>query len=425
MRRLFLFCFFVFASVVLYAQKAENNVSRFVNNNQFVINKPQSIIYKIPLSWLTSNKYDQHRCVVDYDNYETKKLKKPQALYVRGLVNRHGQLGYDTYIVDYKGLLYFLPDSYVTRNDLIWGINASLSSEYNMLKAERDSICLELDSFNFRLDSLNSIRSKHIEECEMQIACYSLERMVLQSVIDSLANQAREEFRAHVQDTQKKVFRDWYDALPQSAKNAYSKLSIEKFSLESPNSASGCDCIFTYVNKSEKTIKYLYWEGAFYNAVDDPVFCEIRNSCTIRGKDTGPIAPGKVGGGVWDCVIYNWTADYVKLTSIEIVYMDGSTTKIGANDIRLLQTPPSPVEVAQQCGSEHDAIDKATRLFEEKLRECNLNENLWQKKLKQVTRGASAEGEYSVIVNSISILQKKKASIDTKIEKFEKENLIR
>lgn len=114
-------------------------------------------------------------------------------------------------------------------------------------------------------------------------------------------------------------------------------IKIKSAYLSSPNSASGVDAIVYYVNKSKKTIKYLTWEGNAINAVGDMVPCDIRNYYSYRGKDTGPIKPGKTGGGTWSCAWYNWTAKKLKLVQIEIEYMDGSTETITESEIKYVR----------------------------------------------------------------------------------------
>lgn len=100
-----------------------------------------------------------------------------------------------------------------------------------------------------------------------------------------------------------------------------------------PNSASGVDAYFYYKNLSDKTIKYLVWEGYPMNAVGDRVSCDIRGYRDYRGRDTGPVKPGKSSGGCWGCAWYNSTAKKLVLTGIEIEYMDGSTFTIKENEI--------------------------------------------------------------------------------------------
>ncbi len=114
-------------------------------------------------------------------------------------------------------------------------------------------------------------------------------------------------------------------------------VKIKSAYLSSPNSAGGVDAIVYYTNKSKKTIKYLTWEGCAINAVGDMVACDIRNTYYFRGKDTGPVKPGKTSGGNWDCAWYNWTAKKLKLNQIDIEYMDGTTETITESEIKYVR----------------------------------------------------------------------------------------
>lgn len=86
------------------------------------------------------------------------------------------------------------------------------------------------------------------------------------------------------------------------------RVLITTLKLDSPNSAGGCDVEFFYTNMYDNTIKYLRWIGAVYNAVSDPVTCEISGESFFTFKDTGPYAKSDAGGGVWENVIYNYSA---------------------------------------------------------------------------------------------------------------------
>uniref|UniRef100_UPI00402650F9 hypothetical protein n=1 Tax=Prevotella sp. TaxID=59823 RepID=UPI00402650F9 len=88
---------------------------------------------------------------------------------------------------------------------------------------------------------------------------------------------------------------------------------------------------------SNKTIKYFIWKGYAKNAVGDIVENEIGGNVSFSGKDTGPIRPGKTGGGCWDCIIYNWTAKKLVMTSVTIEYMDGTELKISEKEIKYIR----------------------------------------------------------------------------------------
>ena len=116
-------------------------------------------------------------------------------------------------------------------------------------------------------------------------------------------------------------------------------IKIKKVYLSSPNSAGGVDAHFVWKNVSNKTIKYLSWEGYPINAVGDPVSCEIRGTIGSGGLVTGPIKPGTTYGygTYWDCLWYNYSAKKLVLTSIYIEYMDGSTININKNELKYVR----------------------------------------------------------------------------------------
>ncbi len=114
-------------------------------------------------------------------------------------------------------------------------------------------------------------------------------------------------------------------------------IKITSAYLGRPNSASGVDAYFYYKNLSDKTIKYLIWEGYPINAVGDRVDCEIRGYRNYRGRDTGPVKPGRSSGGCWGCAWYNSTAKKLILTGVEIEYMDGSTFTIKESEIEYVR----------------------------------------------------------------------------------------
>lgn len=147
---------------------------------------------------------------------------------------------------------------------------------------------------------------------------------------DSIAKIEAAEYakEKHRQDSIKRVAR--IDLLRHT-------IHINKARISSPNSAGGVDAYFNYKNVSNKTIKYLYWSGYPINRVGDPVECEIRGRSEARGKDTGPIKPGRSSDGYWDCMWYNYSAKKLVLTGVDIEYMDGSTIHISQNELKYVR----------------------------------------------------------------------------------------
>lgn len=128
-------------------------------------------------------------------------------------------------------------------------------------------------------------------------------------------------------------------------KTIKSTIRVTSCYLSSPNSASGCDANFYYVNKSGKTIKYLVFDASFKNNVGDLVTCDIRNEASFRGKDTGPVKDGRASGGTWDCVIYNWSAKKLIINSINIEYMEGGSITVGGEDLKLIGLKDNQINI--------------------------------------------------------------------------------
>lgn len=147
-----------------------------------------------------------------------------------------------------------------------------------------------------------------------------------QFVADSLAKvRKREKF---VADSLTKV---------EHIKEIKSSIKIENYFLCSPDYAGGCDVNIHYRNISKKTIKYITFECEFYNAVDDYVRCEIRNSYSRRIKDTGPIKYWEYDSNIWGDVIYNYSARKMEIVGIEIDYMDGTKLKIHHDEMQYVK----------------------------------------------------------------------------------------
>lgn len=251
-------------------------------------------------------------------------LKKSKALEVLAVVYNDNIFNCNYYKVKYKGDVFFLNKDDVTDNSLIDDTHKSIilnykkyqedSLTYNLLKDidkskfyENNHRQYQIDSSKYavKYDSIMVVISKHQNRLD------SL-NTIKESLADSILLEKNKEYAAIIGKTPR------LDGLGKV-------IDIYSLNLSSPNSAAGCDVELYYTNNSPKTIKYLIWRGTIYNAVNDPVFCEIRNTSSFSGKDTGPIESGRNGGGIWENVIYNYSAKEIRLNSIHIDYMDGSS----------------------------------------------------------------------------------------------------
>jgi len=97
------------------------------------------------------------------------------------------------------------------------------------------------------------------------------------------------------------------------------------------NSAGGVDFyIVTEFLPYSKDIKYITFTVVPYNRVGDRAKCEINGyDTTYQGKVTGPIELSEVSKSYtrshnWSTAWYNNTISCIKITRIQIDYMDGT-----------------------------------------------------------------------------------------------------
>ncbi len=425
MNRKFLFC--VIFSIALLLSTSVNAIERITwisSENTFVTVKEGAVIYEYPYyfkyspSFVNSNR--KNRTAIIYDDYKQKTIKKQKQLQVRGYANRTPQLSYDTYVVEVSKKLYFLPMSYVQDNSILQDVNDSMTSLYNTMLANESLVKSEIDS----------LVAVYMLECNQKVMYYERLKETLPAKIDSLENAIHLQFEAYEQAEYDK----WYKSLPASTKAAAKKISIVSAALQSPNSVGGCDYYFEYTNNSNKTIKYLHWTGSFYNAVNDQVYCEIRRTSSYTGKDTGPVAPGEVGGGYWECVVYNWSAETLRISNVTITYMDGSTVSIAGADIRRLidyvYDYESADEFIDKYGSEYETVNKAVTPYKQELSNCDYQIRQWKSRISYLEDGKFLyvplhEEEYISQFKKLNSLYQTREDLKLQITIFEKENMIK
>ena len=308
-----------------------------VDNNTWITTTPNAELYELPYTYdLTDGEtsYPETRGLINVDGRKIKRVKNPQQMRVLRLTNTRKQHDFNAYIVEYKEKYWVIYSSDVQDNSLLHNANTRVAQKRADLCAKHHIANCRLDSLNHRVDSLVCY---YKQECTDSLNYYKELKTKLPAIRDSLVLVVQAQEQARLDN----LYNDWYKNQPVSTQKAAQAIAITEAELWEPNSAGGCDYCFYYSNKSTKKIKYLYWTGTVYNAVNDPVYCEIRRTSTFSGKDTGPIASGESGGGCWDCIIYNYSADTLRLSNINIIYMDGSSINIAASDIRRLISAPS------------------------------------------------------------------------------------
>lgn len=119
-----------------------------------------------------------------------------------------------------------------------------------------------------------------------------------------------------------------------SPDEALGALHVSGAEVSPPNSAGGVDWTVYLTNESDKTIKYITFTVQPFNAVDDPVMCEISGMSEKYMRATGPIYPvaeDPVNNGcsfTWENEWYNSNISYATMLEINIEYMDGSSIEI-------------------------------------------------------------------------------------------------
>jgi len=104
-----------------------------------------------------------------------------------------------------------------------------------------------------------------------------------------------------------------------------------------PNSAGGVSISYSYQNLSNKVIKYISFYFIPYNAVHDSVTCRTTYKSENSVTATGPIQPNIWNNGcLFQNAWYNNTIIDVKVSKVEIEYMDGSMVTASGAGIEIV-----------------------------------------------------------------------------------------
>lgn len=163
----------------------------------------------------------------------------------------------------------------------------------------------------------------------------------------AVAKQAQAEIDKIEAEKKAEEERKAAEAAKSKQEKAREKLRIYKAEIYDIDSAGGCDVTIAWENKSEQTIKYITFTVGAINAVGDNVRCEITNDMYCRLKCTGPYKKNEgeysysdyfntYYGACWGSVWYNYTAETVEITEIDIEYMDGTKTILDEEDIKYI-----------------------------------------------------------------------------------------
>lgn len=99
------------------------------------------------------------------------------------------------------------------------------------------------------------------------------------------------------------------------------------------NSVGGADTRLTITNISNKQIRYIYIDIAYYDRVGGKAYCTVTNQYTKTLKYTGPLNAGEQTKGLHvDAVIYNYNIAAYRPVSAKIEFTDGTTQKLNYNN---------------------------------------------------------------------------------------------
>lgn len=117
-----------------------------------------------------------------------------------------------------------------------------------------------------------------------------------------------------------------------------------------PNSAGGVNANISFVNASNRTLKYVHFSVTPYNRVGDIAPSEIGRRATTLLRATGPYEPGKgnvtlFGPSNWENVWYNHSIRCMQIDKIEVTYMDDQPEVVEGDRLRMAMAP----EVRNSC----------------------------------------------------------------------------
>lgn len=409
---LILFCLLGFASA--YA----DTVSWELTSKE-ITTAPKAIMYLLDISkpdYISPYK-EVKREILNYTSNKIKKVSKPQTFTVVGYGNLTRQVEFDTYIVSYKDKLYAIHKDYIDNNTVIDAVNNQRLINYK----------LHIHNYEVADRKLDSLLQEYIPIYEREYNHYKKLIRNMPRIVDS----TKTAIKATYESLYQAEFDKWYNSLPKSTKNAYSKIEVTYSSLHSWNSAGGVNYSFWYTNKTNKTIKYCRVYGTLYNAVNDLVFCDITGDCTFCGTETGPIPPGAQGGGYWSNIMYDYAVDHIVVTSVNYTFMDGSTFTLSKADVeRMLKWQDLEDAFYERNGRLNALLDKA------ELRLKN-DQKIYEKEYRDMSKIVDflkSGGRYNHLFdksdkyyNFCENIRKDASDVSLKrklIETFEKNNLI-
>lgn len=251
---------------------------------------------------------------------------------------------YDTCVSDYESRISDLENQIEAQKSQI----SELNSQNSKLEESNKSLSSDIDEYVSQIDELENGLSRKMNELLNTYEDGRYEEAITLACIihnnyngtpeDEKAQQimknAQDEIDKAEAEEKAEAQRRAEEAAKSEAEKVHETIQLQEIAVDRINSANGVDVKIAWRNCSSKVIKYITFEVNPYNAVGDRVRCEITNSDSRRLQITGPIEKGYAPEYYyWEAVWYNNTIKTLKLSTIEIEYMDGSKTILSGNKL--------------------------------------------------------------------------------------------
>lgn len=235
--------------------------------------------------------------------------------------------------------------------DDIGEVGLSSTTKINTARSKYDALDADLQESVSNFTVLEEAEETY-SELEVQQVIDAIDDIDTVSLDSSSKISSAKSLYSDLTSTQKKLVsnydeltdaQDVYDELVEAKAEADAKelaestLSISKFSYSSFDSVGGVDIYINFTNKSDKTIKYIYFKVSFYNAVGDVLETKYEDEILYL-QDTGPYAPGegRYGTSSYWGSYYSWQIDSMKLLYCAVEYTDGTTVYFDEDEVQYL-----------------------------------------------------------------------------------------
>ena len=300
----------------------------------FVQSAPNATLYEMKDSKYYTPSCDK-RELFDVSTLTQKRVRKPTELEVINIVNMHKVAEFDSYVVKVKDKYYLISSTDIGDNTWLENLNKNLMNEYARLK---DSVSHYTPTSVYQ--QLLNLTLSRIRTSEDSLS------FLKQNTESVLASKARVLAKHRIQKNllkykeRREKYSTWVSSLPSFVQKDAEILVIPNNTI-SVGYFGACEYLMSFINMSaNKTIKYLTWSGVVKNAVGDYISCEVRHTSSFSGKYTGPCGPLSSDSAEWSGVLFNTSADMMVLTSVKIIYTDGSSVTIGRKSLDYLTNIP-------------------------------------------------------------------------------------